>query len=257
MTPVDYFKLQAKNLFRDYKTQTSYIDKVDGHSYYTYTPEYFDIERIFLEYDWNEENFTLMKAQHLFALMLGFEKWADILKASDAELELAKLLWDNQHKIHLEDWDMYISGVECDNNTTFDAASRIEIFKQVFVNVDGHHSPFGDYRINKNTARATKSEAPRPAPKADPEPQITSLPLSKADHAEFAKAANSVFESVMERIEPNNPEQTRTLWDAKDYVDTMLTEDMLPISKDYALSLIDAFLVHHVIGLAVQADKVA
>lgn len=257
MTPVDYFKLQAKNLFKDYKTQTSYIDKVDGHSYYTYAPKYFDIERIFLEYDWDEEDFSLMKAQHLFALMLGFEKWADILKASDAELELAKLLWDNQHKIHLEDWDMYISGAEFDNNTTFDTEARIEIFKQVFVNVDGHHSPFGDYRINKNTPRATRSESPRPAPKADPGPQITSLPLSKADHAEFVKTANSVFESVMERIEPNNPEQTRKLWNAAGYVDTMLTEDMLPISKGYALSLIDAFLVHHVIGLAVEADKQA
>ena len=74
MTHIEFFKLQAKNLFRNYKTQTSYIDNVDGNSYYTYDPKYFDIERIFLEYDWDEENFSLMKAQHLFALMLGFEK---------------------------------------------------------------------------------------------------------------------------------------------------------------------------------------
>lgn len=150
MTPIDYFKLQAKNLFKDYKTKTPYIDKVDGNSYYTYSPKYFDIERIFLEYDWDEEDFSLMKAQHLFALMLGFGKWADILKASDAELELAKLLWDNQHKIHLEEWDMYISGAELNNATTFDTEARIEIFRQVFVNVDGHCSQFGDYRINRS-----------------------------------------------------------------------------------------------------------
>lgn len=86
---------------------------------------------------------------------------------------------------------------------------------------------------------------------------ITSLPLSKADRAEFIEVANSVFESVMERIEPNNPELTRELWNATDYVDNMLGQDMLPISKDYAMSLIDAFLVHHVIGLATEADKQA
>ncbi len=30
MTPVDYFKLQAKNLFRDYKTQYAYQVDADG-----------------------------------------------------------------------------------------------------------------------------------------------------------------------------------------------------------------------------------
>ena len=66
MSPVDFFKLQAKNLLKDYKTQTSYIDPVDGFTYFTYSPDYFDIDRIFLEYDWDEENFSLMKAQHLW-----------------------------------------------------------------------------------------------------------------------------------------------------------------------------------------------
>jgi hypothetical protein len=149
MTHIEFFKLQAKNLFRDYKTQTSCIDNVDGNSYYTYDPKYFDIERIFLDYDWDEENFSLMKAQHLIALMLGFEKWADLLKASDAELELAKLLFDCQDKIDLEDWRMYIAGAEFDNNRTFNTEDRIEIFKSVFANVDGHSSPFGDYRLDK------------------------------------------------------------------------------------------------------------
>jgi hypothetical protein len=149
MTHIEFFKLQAKNLFRDYKTQTSYIDNVDGNSYYTYDPKYFDIERIFLDYEWDEENFNLMKAQHLFALLLGFKKWADLLKASDAELELAKLLFDYQDKIDLEDWRVYIAGAEFDNKKTFDTEDRIEIFKNVFTNVDGRSSPFGDYRLDK------------------------------------------------------------------------------------------------------------
>lgn len=37
------------------------------------------------------------------------------------------------------------------NETTFDPESRLEIFKQVFVNVDGHDSPLGDYRLSKRT----------------------------------------------------------------------------------------------------------
>lgn len=154
MKPIEYFKLQAKNLFRDYKTQTSYND-ADGDSYYDYNPKYFDIDTIFMEYHgffdegWDEGNLSLMKVQHLFAYMLGFEKWADLVNATEAELELAKLLWDNQHKIHLEDWKMYIAGVEFNNKTTCSTEDRVEIFKMVFANVEGHHSPFSDYRLNK------------------------------------------------------------------------------------------------------------
>ena len=90
-----------------------------------------------------------MKIQHLFAYMLGFGKWADLVNARQAELELAKLLFDNQHKIHREDWEMYIARVERDNQTICDAENRVEIFKHVFANVEGHHSPFSDYRLNK------------------------------------------------------------------------------------------------------------
>ncbi len=154
MTPIDYFKLQAKNLFRDYKTQTSYVDEIAGNTYYKYEPKYFDIERIFIEYDWNEVDFTLMKAQHLISLMLGFGKWTELLKASKPELELAKLLFDNQHKISVEDWGIYIEEAENDNKTIFDTESRVEIFKQVFGNVEGHHNPFGDYRLHKTATSA-------------------------------------------------------------------------------------------------------
>jgi hypothetical protein len=88
--------------------------------------------------------------------------------------------------------------------------------------------------------------------------QITALPLAEPDRAEFVEIANEVFEAVLERIEAENPEATRKLWNADHYVDkVLLTDDMLPISRAYALSLIDAFLVHHVIDLAVQADEQA
>lgn len=85
---------------------------------------------------------------------------------------------------------------------------------------------------------------------------ITSLPLLPAERAEFLEAANRVFEIVFERIEPSNPRETRALWNAADYVDHhLLGEGMLPIRYNYATSLIDAFLLNHVIDLAVRADK--
>lgn len=100
-------------------------------------------------------------------------------------------------------------------------------------------------------------EAQNPKPKVLPQTgyQITSLPVDDAYRKEAIELANSTFEMVMRRMEPDNPKETRGLWDAEDYVDNHhLREDMLPIDSEYALSLIEAFLVHHVIDLAVRAD---
>ncbi len=46
------------------------------------------------------------------------------------------------------------------------------------------------------------------------------------------------------------------MWDPGDYIDNHFFQDgMLPMTLDYADYLIDAFLVHHVIDLAVQSDR--
>lgn len=111
-----------------------------GDYLYEYKPKYFDIDRIVLEYDLDEENFSPMNAQHVIAVMVGFRKWTDLVKASDAELELAKLLFDNQHKIYIDDWQDYIAEAEDMNGISFDPEDRLEIFKQVFVDVDGSQS---------------------------------------------------------------------------------------------------------------------
>ena len=139
---------KPKNLFRDYKTQSSVIVEGDDHSCYRYEPKFFDMGSIFNDYDWDEENFSLMKAQHLISLMLGFNKWSDIPKASEAELKLARLLFDNESKISLEEWEKYIVSTESDNATTFDAENRLEIFKQVVLNVEGHESNNEGHRLN-------------------------------------------------------------------------------------------------------------
>lgn len=86
--------------------------------------------------------------------------------------------------------------------------------------------------------------------------QITSLPVDDAYLKEAIELANSTFEMVMRRIEPDNPVETRQLWDAAEYVEKhYLNSDMLPIDSEYVLYLIEAFLVGHVIDLAVQADR--
>ena len=86
-------------------------------------------------------------------------------------------------------------------------------------------------------------------------PQITALPLSKKDRADFIKAANKIFEEIFELMEPRSPEETRKLWDAGEYVDNFLQEDILPISRDYVLSMIEPRLVGHIATLATEADR--
>lgn len=151
MTQIEFFKLQAKNLFRDFKTQTQYVDKESYSGYsYSYSPKYFDVDSLFLDYNVDEDNFTLMKAQHLIARLVGFYKWTDLINASEFELELSKLLFDHQDKVSFDDWDIYITGTERENNTIIDPEFRVEIFKQVFATQSGHVSLFPDYRLQKS-----------------------------------------------------------------------------------------------------------
>lgn len=42
--------------------------------------------------------------------------------------------------------------------------------------------------------------------------------------------------------------------DPKEYIAEVFKPDMLPIDRDYALSLVETFLIHHVIGLATEAE---
>jgi hypothetical protein len=258
MTPINYFKLQAKNLFRDFKTQHSVFDpEMQVHSY-EYEPEYFDIIGILLYHEFDEDNFKLMNAQHLIAKFAGFDKWATLQKASSFELDLAKMLFDSMHKIHAEEWHWYLSNQESENQVVFDSETRLEIFTEIFYKVDGHESYFPDFRLIRldllptppeETKRKLKTKTRKVAVK------ISSLPLNRGDREKFIKAANQSFERIFERIEPDNPELTRALWNAEHYIDEeLLSPDMLPIDCDYALSLVDSFLVGYVIQLAAQAD---
>ncbi len=133
MNTIDYFKLQAKNLLRDFKTKTPVLDRTTTAFLYEYRPKYFDIEMIISDFDIEEDNFTLMNAQHVIAKIANFNKWAELLKASIAELELAKLLYDHQNKIDLVGWKFYITDTQSMNEFELDTEIQVEIFKQVVV----------------------------------------------------------------------------------------------------------------------------
>ena len=121
MKTIDYFRLQAKNLFKDFKARKQ--------KYFSDDAEYI----ILCEYGYNEDGFCLMKAQHIIALMIGFNKWADLLNASDSELEVAKLLFENRDKIDIDDWKMYISNTEKSMNIIIDAEAKLEILRRNWI----------------------------------------------------------------------------------------------------------------------------
>jgi hypothetical protein len=136
MNTIDYFKLQAKNLHKDFKTKTSVVDKTTTAFLYEYTPKYFDVEMIISDFDIDEENFSLMNAQHVIAKIVNFDKWASLLKASPAELELTQLLYDHQNKIDLTGWQFYIADAQSMNEDELDAEIQVEIFKQMVIEED-------------------------------------------------------------------------------------------------------------------------
>ncbi|WP_163409794.1 hypothetical protein [Flavobacterium ajazii] len=133
MIPIDYFKLQAKNLHKDFKTKSPVLDKTTTAFLYEYTSKYFDIEMIIADFDIDEDNFSLMNAQHVIAKIANFDKWADLLKASPAELELAKLMFDYQNKVDKVGWYFYIQNAQSMNVVELDTEIQVDIFKQMVI----------------------------------------------------------------------------------------------------------------------------
>lgn len=126
MKHVEYFKLQAKKLYKDFCTKRFNEDE----GFYEYFPRYFnDIDEIVVSFDIDEDNFSLMKAQHIIAYLAGFRKWSDILHASEARLELGVLLIEHRNGCLLENWEMY----EDKNLKGWDDESKLDIFKIVML----------------------------------------------------------------------------------------------------------------------------
>ena len=141
MTNIEYFKLQAKNFLKDYKTKVYNEDE----GIYEYSPRFFhDIDEIIMSFNINEkDSFSLMNAQHVIAELAGFYKWTELLKASESRLELGKLLLTYREEYQkkqgyftnmcgsmlVADWEFY----EQTNLKDVDDDFKLEIFKKVFL----------------------------------------------------------------------------------------------------------------------------
>lgn len=254
MKTIEYFKLQAKNLHKDFKTQKPYFDSSVGDNLFEYSPKFFDVDALVTDFEIHENHFTLMNAQHIIARLGGCEKWTLLLKATPEALELSKLLFDNMHKVSIEEWDMYIWGEEDEKGFLFYDEFKLDIFKAVFADEDGHQSGGYDYRLAKTEKTSIKNQKIKPMEKKFTI-KITSLPLAGIDHKEFIELANRKFENTLQSIEHTQPEKVRKLWNPNQYIEEVLKPDMLPIDRDYALSLLEAFLIHKVIELATTVDE--
>lgn len=134
MESIDYFKLQAKNLFKDYETR--FFNEKKG--IYEYKQKYFDIGSIFLDFEIPDKKddftFTLMNAQHLIAKMAGYENWGELKAAPIPELEIRHILFDGIYKITFDEWNMYIQNIENKNHIRLSSKEKFEIIKKNFMN---------------------------------------------------------------------------------------------------------------------------
>ena len=141
MTDVEFFKLQSKNFYKDVKT--IYLDKEYG---YDFKPKYFeDIYNIL--YDWEfypsqigdgTIKFSLMKAQHVIAQIVGCRNWSDLINSSKEKLELKRSLLEHIDKMFyngsweepfIQSWldyeRLYLKG--------FDDFTKLQIYKYTFL----------------------------------------------------------------------------------------------------------------------------
>lgn len=114
MEKISFFKLQSKNLLKDFKSRV--YNESEG--FYEYHPTHFDIGDLFLYFEFPDDEegftFTLMSAQHLIAKMVGFEKWENLIHATPSELELAEFLLRRfKNSQDIQDWEetLSLSGV--------------------------------------------------------------------------------------------------------------------------------------------------
>lgn len=125
MSNIEYFKLQANNLFEDWKTKFPVKD--DDLVIYQYNPKYFDMDEIVCTFDIDEDNFNLIEAQDIIAILAGFEDWSKLTHASETNLEIGKLLLDNRDRVTPDDWWMFIGDYEELNNTTCDEITKLSL----------------------------------------------------------------------------------------------------------------------------------
>lgn len=141
MATIEFFKQQSKNFMKDYKTRV--LNEAEG--FYEYNPRYFqDIDELLYNFGFkDDEAFTLMNAQHIIARLSGFYKWNELIQASEAMLEIGKLLLTHREayqqkqgiftnmveSLIVADWKEY----ESQHLQDFDDEAKLEVFKMVIL----------------------------------------------------------------------------------------------------------------------------
>ena len=141
MANIEFFKQQSKNFMKDYKTRAFN----EAECFYEYSPRHFqDIDELLYNFGFkDDEPFTLMNAQHIIARLSGFYKWNELIQASEAALEIGKLLLTNRESYQqkrgiftnmvesliVADWKAYESQYLKD----FDDEAKLEVFKNVIL----------------------------------------------------------------------------------------------------------------------------
>lgn len=96
MNALSFFKLQAKNFLKDWKTRYR-----DEEGLWQYRSRFIDVDRFFLEAgygDWGDEEPSLMRAQHFVALICELDSWSELINLPEDELEFLKYVWENQNR---------------------------------------------------------------------------------------------------------------------------------------------------------------
>ena len=116
MSHEEFFKNEAKKFLKDWQTQTKTIEN-DGFISYHYNWKFFDVGDLFFYYeldDEDEQDIKLARAQHYIAKMVGFEKWDELIHASETRLELSELLLRRfKNAQDIQEWEdaLVFSGV--------------------------------------------------------------------------------------------------------------------------------------------------
>ena len=144
MEHIDYFKLQAKNLHKDFKTR--FFNEETKR--YEYKPKFFDISSIFIDFDFpdykDDFSFTLMNAQHLIAKIVRFDNWGKLANASEEDLRLAHRRLDiSVYKLGTPFAQKYEKQLEKTfyatphfNAYAMPVKEKLEIIKKEFMNIN-------------------------------------------------------------------------------------------------------------------------
>ena len=110
MKEMNYLKIQAKNLYRDFQ-----LEYMQDDEEYVYATRFFDINAIVEDFMIDLDDFSLMKAQHIIAKMLGFNSWKEAIDCPKDELSsrISSFNTDNPYKIkRMKVYNIDLSGYE-------------------------------------------------------------------------------------------------------------------------------------------------